>query len=186
MKIQGYVQSQPEFTVAVGQADHELMTKLRKEQSENMRYFIGSSGKEIVTNSAKVVAQLHINSACQRVEYQEGIRRATVDYGQEHHKIAKCITGAIDDQTIYDYKQLFRCNIETGDVSPEQVAQSQAVEMQCHHNGGCEIDEVAWGDVNDCKLDPTKVRQAREADLSFFKKTRVYEKVRWVDTNNQG
>lgn len=70
-------------------------------------------------------------------------------------------------------------------------------ERQCHEQGDDDY-EIAWDDVNDCKLGPVKVRLARQAGMEFFKNMQVYKsvptqkcrdmtgkepiKVRWVDT----
>ena len=56
-----------------------------------------------------------------------------------------------------------------------------------------------WDDVNNCKLDPARVREARKADMEYLQKMQVYKKVsvqkckdvtgkipikaRWIDTN---
>lgn len=82
-----------------------------------------------------------------------------------------------------------------------KVTEARAVEVQCHDKDGDATDETAWGDANDRELDPVRVRQVREAEMSFFKRTHVYEEVsrhtcrdmtgrepikaRWVDTNTQ-
>ena len=60
---------------------------------------------------------------------------------------------------------------------------------------------MAWDDVNNCKLDPLKVREAREAEMEYFRPVQVYRKapiqkykdvigkmpikVRGVDANKQ-
>lgn len=60
---------------------------------------------------------------------------------------------------------------------------------------------VAWGDVNDCELDPVEGREARSAGMDYFAKMNVYKnvprqrcrdltrkkpiKVRWIDTIKQ-
>lgn len=112
-------------------------------------------------------------------------------------------TGTIDEQISHDEKQLLMCNIETSDASAEHMTEAQqTVEMPCRDKQGCEIDGVAWDDVNDCTMDPVKVKQAREAGMSLFKRMRVFEKVprqkcrdmagrepikvRGVDTKKQG
>ena len=63
-------------------------------------------------------------------------------------------------------------------------------------------DEFARDDVNNCKLDPARVREARKAEMEYFQKMRVYKKVpvqeckgvtgkmpikgRWIDKHKQG
>ena len=63
------------------------------------------------------------------------------------------------------------------------------------------IDDEAWGDVNNCKLDPLKAQKAREEEMGYVRRMQVYRKVpiqrckdetgklpinvRWVDTNKQ-
>ena len=62
-------------------------------------------------------------------------------------------------------------------------------------------DELAWNDVNNCKLDPARLREARMAEMEYFQKMQVYQKVSvqsckdvtgkmpnkvgWIDTNKQ-
>ena len=38
------------------------------------------------------------------------------------------------------------------------------------------VDDEAWGDVNNCKFDPLKVRKAREEDMEYFRRMQVYRK----------
>ena len=60
---------------------------------------------------------------------------------------------------------------------------------------------MAWDDVNDCELDLERVKEARKAEIEYYRKMKVYKKVpiqkctdltgrqpiqvRWVDTNKQ-
>ena len=58
--------------------------------------------------------------------------------------------------------------------------------------------EIGWDDPNNCPLDSTLIKEAREVELAYFRKQGVYTKVprsealrrkakviqlRWVDTN---
>ena len=40
-------------------------------------------------------------------------------------------------------------------------------------------DDVAWDDVNNCKLDPARVREERKAGMDYFQKMQVYKKVQF-------
>lgn len=66
-----------------------------------------------------------------------------------------------------------------GQHGHEHVALAKASEQQCHDKDDDQDDEAAWGDVNDCQLDPAKVRRARAAEMTFSKKMQVYDKVPW-------
>ena len=37
-------------------------------------------------------------------------------------------------------------------------------------------DEYAWDDVNNCKLDPARGREARKEDMEYFQKMHAYRK----------
>ena len=38
-------------------------------------------------------------------------------------------------------------------------------------------DEFAWDDVNNCNLDPARVREARRAEMEYFQRLQVYQEV---------
>lgn len=117
------------------------------------------------------------------------------------NEVAEAIASAIDEHIKPDTMQLFLYNVDDRDVDMDRLSQAKEGEHQCHEDLAQENYEVAWDDVNDCKLDPVKVRQARSAEMEFFKKIQVYRKVskqrcrdvtgrepikvRWVDTNKQ-
>lgn len=84
---------------------------------------------------------------------------------------------AIDEQVKSDKMQVFLHSVDDRGVDMDQLSQAKEGEHQCHEGHAEESCEIAWDDVNDCKLDLVKVRQARNAEMDFFKKMQVYRKV---------
>jgi hypothetical protein len=99
-----------------------------------------------------------------------------------------------------DERQMFMCEVTTGDAEYEDVETAMEQANNCHKEEVPETD-IAWDDVNNCELDPQKVREARAAEMEYFKRMKVYSKVpvqkckdltgkmpikvRWRDTNKQ-
>ena len=99
-----------------------------------------------------------------------------------------------------DEKRLFLLSVIQELPSEEDIQAAQESPAQCHElpNG---LGLEARGDVNHCKLDPVKVRKAREEEMEYFRRMQVYRKVpiqrckdetgklpikvRRVDTNKQ-
>lgn len=93
--------------------------------------------------------------------------------------------------------QLFLCEVQVGDITHGEPEEAAEAKQQCHEPEG--MLEEAWDDVNNCRLDPAKVSEARRAEMEFFRNMKVYTKlplqrckdmtgkppiqVRWIDTN---
>ena len=102
-------------------------------------------------------------------------------------------------QVSIDDMQLFVCEVIVKILEEEYMEEINESAPQC-----CEPesrDELAWNDVNNCKLDPARLREARMAEMEYFQKMQVYKKVsvqsckdvtgkmpnqvRWIETNKQ-
>ena len=99
-----------------------------------------------------------------------------------------------------DEKRLFLCSVIQELPREEDMQEAHESSAQCHEQL-TGLDCEAWDDVNNCKLDPLKVRKAREEEMEYFRRMQVYRKVpiqrrkdetgklpikvRWVDTNKQ-
>ena len=57
----------------------------------------------------------------------------------------------------------------------DEVQEAHESLARCHEQLS-EVDDEAWDDVNNCKLDPLKVRKAREEEMEYFSRTQVYRK----------
>lgn len=69
-----------------------------------------------------------------------------------------------------DKMQLFLCEVGEGPVDQEQMEEAIKGEQQCHMKEQEEPEEVAWGDVHDCELDPVELMKARKAEMQYFTK----------------
>lgn len=180
----------------------ELKDNLRHNNHEAMRYFIEIDGKNITTHSVRVAAQMKERKIASNIINDGKICGIRIHYNDMHDGMVEGIACAINEQIKTDQMQLCLYNIDGEDVVMDQVEQAKDGETQCHESSEVNYDEVAWGNVNECKLDPIKVRQARRAEMEFLKKMQVHKKVpkqtcrdvtgrgpikvRWVDTNKQG
>lgn len=166
-----------------------------------MMYVVEYDGDEVTTNSVRVVAQLKERKLSKGVHHNGSICNTSMNYDYNQNKVVEAIADAIDEQIKTDKMQLLLHSVGDRDIDTDQLSQAKEGEQQCHEDVAEESFELAWGDVNDCRLDPVKVRQARRAEMEFFKLMQVYRtvpkqrcrdltgresiKVRWVDTNKQ-
>ena len=100
-----------------------------------------------------------------------------------------------------DEKRLFICAIDTQDSNMKDVQEVNERARRCHEEVFHWDSIEAWYDVNNCRLDPKQVYQARLDEIAYFRKMKVYKMVkrqrcrdltgkgsiavRWVDTNKQ-
>jgi hypothetical protein len=92
-----------------------------------------------------------------------------------------------------DGQQLFVCEVNGAEADDDKIQEAMEASIKCHepeleahmttsstHDDKTTDDatsgnEFAWDDVNNCKVDPAKVREARRAEMDCFRKTGVQE-----------
>lgn len=96
---------------------------------------------------------------------------------------------------------MFLCGADSGDVHKEELERAVPGGRQCQGHDQERVGE-ARGDVNDCRFDLARARTARQAEMEYCRKMKVYGKVpvqkrkgttgkaptrvRWADTHKQG
>lgn len=130
--------------------------KLRREQSNSVRYFLKFSGSDVVTNSAMVVVRLKENNIAADVHHHDRKCRESIEHERRQINMVACIASAMDEQIKTDTLQVFMCSAYGLDIDTQQVAEANAGKEQCHVVDRAVFHEVAWGDVNECKLYPAK------------------------------
>ena len=99
-----------------------------------------------------------------------------------------------------DEKRCCLCSVIQAMPDADEIQEAHESAARCHEQLP-EVDDEAWDDVNNCKLDPLKARKGREEEMEYFRRMQVYHKVpiqrckdepgklpikvRWVDTNKQ-
>lgn len=173
-RVQLYIEDKPEFIVTDGCTSRELTDKLSDEQKKAMKYFINIRGRIMYTNSVQMASSLKVAGMTKHIDVDEVHCKVMLNERCEDEAIASAVKSAIDDQMKNDKMQIFMYQLDDQEFNDERVQEAQDAERQCHEQDQYEI---AWGDANDCELYPIKVRLARQAEMEFFKKMRVYKKV---------
>ena len=156
----------------------------------------------IYSNSVAVHTELTMkNLACSIPESsQQHYAMARINCEAESKMFEDALNQATRNQQKMNEHRLFLCSVIQELPSEEDIQSAHESSAQCHESTN-ELDLEAWGDVNNCKLDPVKVRKAREEEMEYFRRMQVYRKVpiqrckdeagklpikvRRVDTNKQ-
>ena len=101
-------------------------------------------------------------------------------------------------QVSIDDVQLFVCEVIDQNLEENMTEINERAD-KCHELET--HDEYAWDDVNNCKLDPARGREARKEDMEYFQKMHAYRNVTvqkckdatrkmpinvtWIDINKQ-
>lgn len=75
---------------------------------------------------------------------------------------------AVQHHIYVDSMNLFFCEGQTGEVTQASLEEAGDVEQQWHDDRG--MYEEASDDINNCRLRPAKVLEARMAEMEFFRK----------------
>ena len=75
-------------------------------------------------------------------------------------------------QVSIDDMQLFVCEVINKNLGEKYM---EEINDKCHERES--HDDFAWDNVNNCKLDPARVREARKEEMEYFQKMQVYMKV---------
>ena len=161
------------------------------------------SGGCVATNSSAILWRLSTIAVNQKYIYKaaEILPAMSCQIPRRYMQVAqRKIRQGIEEQKDMDKDQLFILTT----IGPQKLNDKDAKTMQetadkCHGN-----DEqfIAWDDVTGATLRPELVREARMAEMEYFKKMKVYQKVsrsrclqvtgkgpigvRWIDVNKQG
>ena len=197
--VRKYFQEKPLFVVTSLHQPVDVRKMLHEEQHRNMRYFIDVMGNEIVTNSAAVMSLLKAEGIVDAVIEQGHFPRGVIAQRTAAKAVEDAVNQGMEMQMGVDARQLFVCEVIGQNVQKEDIDEIHESANKCHESEN--HDEIAWDDVNNCQLDPARVRAARMAEMEYFRKMRVYRKVpiqkckdvtgkppikvRWVDTNKQ-
>ena len=198
-----FIRENPIFAIMDNTMHERSREMLRRQQHANMKYFIEVSGELITTNSAAVMAMLTTKGIMQEIwEDKDGFPTGKVTTGIEAKAVEEAVNRGMLLQIKADSMQMFICATTGCEVKEEDVEEANANANKCHES---EQDftnmEYAWDDVNNCELNVDKVKEARAAEMAYFRKMKVYKKVpiqrckdvtgkmpikvKWVDTNKQ-
>lgn len=75
-----------------------------------------------------------------------------------------------------DQSHTIPCGVDSGGINSDKFHGAIQGEKQCHEQEQERSDEALY-DVNECRLDPPKVRAAHHAEMDYFRKMKVYDKV---------
>ena len=84
------------------------------------------------------------------------------------------VEGAVTRVGIED-TQLFVCEVIDKNLEDEYMDEINESADKCHEPENHR--NFAWDDVDNCKLDPARVQEARKVDMEYFQKMHVYKKV---------
>jgi hypothetical protein len=212
--VNKYIETNPIFSVTCQRQPDELRQQIKTQQHDNMKYFIDVDGRKITTNSTMVVATVRLRGIISDMTMTtDNYTKAEVKEGTPNCNVEEAVNSGIDMQLKTDHRQLFLCEVNATDITDDQVAEAKesadkrrdqndnTMTWTCQYDSDDKVDEIAWDDVNNCKLDPVKVKDARQAEMDYFRRMKVYQKVpiqkckdltgkmpikvRWIDTNKQ-
>jgi hypothetical protein len=122
-------------------------------QLENEGYFVHIDRRGVQTNSAAAITELCIAGI--RSEVDIGVLKAIIEKG-------------VNKQIEIDDKKLFVCAVDTKDSSIEEIQEATESSQRCHEADFNWEGIEAWDDVNNCRVDPQKVYNARLEEIAFF------------------
>ena len=97
--------------------------------------------------------------------------------GSRIHQVKQTLEEGMRMQKENDAQELFICAVSMENVNEEDIKEAMNGSGKCHE-AETDWDGIeAWDDVNNCRLDPKKVHEARQAEIEYFRKMRVYKKV---------
>ena len=195
-----YIEEDPMFVVANDRTLQDVRSELYDKQRETMKYFINLGGQSIATNSAAAASMLKVGGLMEKeIDMTADTARTLIRPDACMKQVEESLNRGMKLQKEIDKRQLFVCNIEVNPIDSEEMNKARESADRCHQDDGGGEDEYAWDDVNNCSLDPSRVKDARKAEIEYFRKMRVYKKVpiqrckdmtgrppikvRWVDTN---
>ena len=168
----------PLFVITSCNQTQYIRNRICKDQCSNMKYFIHLDGSYIYSNSVAVIAELTMkNLACSIPESsQQHYAMARINCEAESKMFEDALNQAMRNQQKTNENILFLCSV-IQELPSEEGIQSAHESSAQRHEPTNELDLEAWGDVNNCKLDPVKVRKAREEEMEYFRRMQVYRKV---------
>ena len=221
----------PLFVITSFSQSDPVKKDIHDSQCRSMKYFVhidtqGSLCRSHITsNSAAVLAELQLRNlsaaesvaqirsgvtgnqiACQQVEIRDRSanlpeEKVTIRAGIKEREIVDAINNGMRNQKKLDAANLFICSA-TNDMPIEEAIEEAHEGANRTHERSFDFDEeIAWDDVHDKELDLANVKEARKAEMDYFRQMKVYRKVprqkckdmtgkmpikvRWIDTNKQ-
>ena len=160
-------------------------SEIKQQQHNSMRYFIDVVGRDISTNSPMVMATLMSKGFIKSVRMDKNkFPIGQVHKGIPTSAIDEVVGSAMTKQADIDSKQLFLCEVSDPQVNAEDAEEAKESAQKCHEPDAADELVWAWDDVNNCKLDPAKVLEARRAEMDYFRNMKVYKTCH--DTKMQG
>lgn len=171
--MEAYEMSIPMLVVTGSQVEESVRNAIWKQQAEHMSYVVHIAGIRITTNSTQVVAQLQNKGMIEdaKTDDKESCE-IRLRQGVQADELGEELAHAFEEQAKVDRPNMFLCGVESGVVHSEELESAVQGERQCHEQD-VHMDDEAWDDVNDCRLDPVKVRAARQAEMEYFRKMKV-------------
>ena len=136
--------------------------RLGRHQHEKMKYFVAVEERAITTSSAAVLSTLMARNIMKKISTEGPFPCGAVNEGMEPQM-------SVDDM------QLFVCEVINKNVEEEYMEEINVSAKKCYEPE--RRDDFAWDDVNNFKLDPARVGEARKAEMEYFRKMHVFKKV---------
>ena len=181
-----------------GQGNDTLNIVAHKVQENKGQYYVHFGPHGVITSNSTAILMKINNISSHKVLCTDGKSMSCAIFSACRGLVNDKIKDGINEQRVMDASQEFVvANIGEQDCIEDLTTMNKS-STKCH-----EEDEqlVAWDDVTGTMLDPDLVMEARKAEMVFFKKMNVCEKVpksdcyketgkapigvRWVDVNKQ-
>ena len=137
-----------------------------------MKYFIDVEEQGITANSAAVLSTLLARNIEKKTS-TEGMFPCGAVETEARQGVEAALNDGMMTQVSIDDMQLFVFEVIVKILEEEYMEEINESARKC-----CEpesLDELAWNDVNNCKLDPARVRAARMAEMEYSQKMQVQE-----------
>ena len=193
------VENYPAYVVTSNQHPRETRQALKVHQHGDMKYFIDVEERGITANSAAVLSTLMARNIEKKISTEAMFPCGALESEAARQDVEAALNEGMMTQVSIDDMQLFVCEVIVKILEEEymeEINESAPNSFEPESR-----DELAWNDVNNCKLDPARLREARMADTEYFQKMQVHKKVsvqpckdetgkmpnkvRWIETNKQ-
>ena len=176
------------------QGNDTLNIVAHKVQENKGQYYVHFGPREVITSNSTAILMKINNISSHKVLCTDGKSMSCAIPSACRRLVNDKIKDGINEQRVMDASQEF----VIANIGQQDCITMNKSSTKCH-----EEDEqlVAWDDVTGAMLDPDLVMEARKAEMVYFKKMNVYEKVpksecqketgkapigvRWVDVNKQ-
>ena len=144
-----------------------------------MKSFIDVDGRRVATNSAAVLSTLMTGNNVKKISTIGPFQSGAVESEAARQDVEVALNEGMKTHVSIDDMQLFVREVIDKNLEEEYMEEVNESADRCHEPET--HDEFALDDVNNCKLDPARVREGvheRKAVTGHMP-----NKVSWIDTN---